>query len=976
MTTTTSLSLADQITRNLAVDPSLADTANGSDNPLLSFNMMNAGTLDPGMQYIDLVKSNNWLGFLPGQWGGMSQNELDKAGYLDDDGWLTDIPEELGVVAMVWTWGQTPELADAHKGTYVLTYEGEANFKMTGDARIISQEPGKIVFENQKGGDFYFWMGKTDPNETGDYLRDMSIVREEHVDLFEAGATFNPEWIEMIQDTRQIRFMGWQGTNNSSVENWDGFRGADIEDMVKLANEVGADPWFSMPHMADDDYIRKFATYVRDNLDPELTVRVEYSNEAWNWAFQQTKWLNEQSKSEWGVDAHLDYQAKLATNMALIWDDVFSGEPEDRLIKVIGGQAGNPWVYKRLMNPVEWEKNDPDGYVDPKTVFDEVAITSYFGGRVISQEETRNFLIEKIKDSETDAAEWLTELMLDPNYNDSIPAMAAAAADHVAMAEKWGMGVSGYEGGQHILHSFNVAGLTDADLTLLTDFLSEYIRSEDMGMLYEEAWNAWAEVVDSAFMQFGDVDGANKYGAWGLYESLDDSTPRSEILEYLNDTSDPWWDAVGGVHYQNGVTIIGSDQGEVHVGTAQEDFIAGKAGDDLFVLGLGNDGVHGGDGFDTVVMRGLYSDYTIAKEGDGWRVDGPEGSDFLIDIEAIRFSSGQELNLATMTVTGEILPEFQEQQEGSLDPDETPGVDDTAGSKLDLPEGDIVKTPVPASPVEIAAIGAFLDATGEGEVIFQASNTTKAGLHIGAVQSTSLLGKQLGLDADDRAYVAHVAGSTAVIEGKDVKASYWSIETSLSGKGGWKLGDDALEVAKQFGSVITNVTGAVLGTDRNDGFYGRDADDIFDGGAGNDTLVTRGGDDTAFGGAGNDKIWAYEGDDYLDGGAGDDFLGGMDGDDVLKGGAGNDTIGGGGGEDIALFSGDADDYSILFTGERFQVTGTDGIDDVGGIEELWFETGETYVVADLRQVADLAPGDPLNLMDIPSHGFADHWAFV
>jgi hypothetical protein len=35
-----------------------------------------------------------------------------------------------------------------------------------------------------------------------------------------------------------------------------------VEVMVKLANLVGASPWFAMPHTADDDYHRKFAAQV------------------------------------------------------------------------------------------------------------------------------------------------------------------------------------------------------------------------------------------------------------------------------------------------------------------------------------------------------------------------------------------------------------------------------------------------------------------------------------------------------------------------------------------------------------------------------------------------------------------------------------------------------------------------------------------------------------------------------------------
>ena len=56
--------------------------------------------------------------------------------------------------------------------------------------------------------------------------------------------------------------------------------------MVALANHTSIDPWFSMPHLADADSVRRFAGYRRDNLDPRLVAHVKFSNEAWRWQFQ------------------------------------------------------------------------------------------------------------------------------------------------------------------------------------------------------------------------------------------------------------------------------------------------------------------------------------------------------------------------------------------------------------------------------------------------------------------------------------------------------------------------------------------------------------------------------------------------------------------------------------------------------------------------------------------------------------------
>ena len=126
-------------------------------------------------------------------------------------------------------------------------------------------------------------------------------------------------------------------TNGSDVKSWADMPSKDsptstsgiaIEYMAQLANEVGAIPWFTRPHQADDDYVCRFATYVRDNLDPALSVRAESSNEAWNFSLSQASWLRDQSIAEWGEERHIDFHAKRATEVARIWEDVFAGKPE------------------------------------------------------------------------------------------------------------------------------------------------------------------------------------------------------------------------------------------------------------------------------------------------------------------------------------------------------------------------------------------------------------------------------------------------------------------------------------------------------------------------------------------------------------------------------------------------------------------------------------------------------------------------
>lgn len=79
------------------------------------------------------------------------------------------------------------------------------------------------------------------------------------------------------------------------------------EYQVMLANETGKDLYITVPINASDDYVRKLAKVIRygsdganpydwpvgdpayPGLNPNLRVYVEWGNEVWNWAFDQSK---------------------------------------------------------------------------------------------------------------------------------------------------------------------------------------------------------------------------------------------------------------------------------------------------------------------------------------------------------------------------------------------------------------------------------------------------------------------------------------------------------------------------------------------------------------------------------------------------------------------------------------------------------------------------------------------------------------
>lgn len=65
-----------------------------------------------------------------------------------------------------------------------------------------------------------------------------------------------------------------------------------IEAMVSLCNQVNADMWLPMPTHYTMAAVAADVAYVRDNLNSNLSLYVEYSNETWNGGFVQFNYCN------------------------------------------------------------------------------------------------------------------------------------------------------------------------------------------------------------------------------------------------------------------------------------------------------------------------------------------------------------------------------------------------------------------------------------------------------------------------------------------------------------------------------------------------------------------------------------------------------------------------------------------------------------------------------------------------------------
>ncbi|EJE50420.1 putative calcium-binding protein, partial [Acidovorax sp. CF316] len=103
------------------------------------------------------------------------------------------------------------------------------------------------------------------------------------------------------------------------------------------------------------------------------------------------------------------------------------------------------------------------------------------------------------------------------------------------------------------------------------------------------------------------------------------------------------------IHGGGGNDVVGSEAGDDQVyGDAGDDIVFGGAGNDLLSGGTGSDKLNGGTGFDVAIQEGARTDYTVTLDGAGVKLTHTASgvSDWLVDVEQVRFATGPSLTVA------------------------------------------------------------------------------------------------------------------------------------------------------------------------------------------------------------------------------------------------------------------------------------------------------------------------------------------
>ncbi len=348
---------------------------------------------------------------------------------------------------------------------------------------------------------------------------------------------WNPRFLVEIAVFRSLRFMDWDNTNGSTRAQWSE-RPAKTDPkqnpvayewMIDLCNRVNADMWVTIPHRtvtratADRpcDYALRLCILVKTGVDmnkvdlaplmgklttldakdflaaggaktceplkPGLKLYVEYSNETWNGMFKQAHYCCDEGEAI-GLDknrwtAGFRYHAWAAIRLFRAADLVY-GENDGRVVKVLATHTANSWIAGQHLGVLKDTRHNPWGVKAHA-----IATAPYFG--------------HEVDGSAADAVEQLRA---------AIARSVSDSAKHRKIADKAGLLLIAYEGGQHVTRNARQVNRNPA----MYDLYQQYLTGMSQYFTH--------------FSHYCHVGQAGDGGAWGAIEYT--GQPLAEAHKY------------------------------------------------------------------------------------------------------------------------------------------------------------------------------------------------------------------------------------------------------------------------------------------------------------------------------------------------------------------------------------------------------------------------------------------------------------
>lgn len=485
-------------------------------------------------------------------WNTQEQALLD----VDADGWPRSLPDASSTVAK-YRYVTTILWMDSDKlpsGRWTVLYDGEGtlSYGMSNVSRnAAASAPGRDIFDVATGvSGLTLSITATDPQKTGNYLRNIRVIPPGgtcNSDPFDYAAAvsacpssfkpftetyaaqpFHPQFLSDLRPFAALRFMQFFSTNLDETSKWSersrlsdaswGYnsrRGAPIEIALDMANALDASPWVSIPAKVDDDYVVQYARLAKSRMTTTRPIYVEYGNEVWNGSYPYSiagLWVQAQGRARWASSRESDYAKQMnwfamrTKQICALWKQEFA-ERSGQVKCVMGAQGAGDWTTDHYLLACPLHAAEPGGSAcDAKAGIDGFAIGLYFGGHVNDpalqpQIETQWFtqadgglssLFQEITsgDALTPPSGWT-------RARASVAMVSSIIATNRALADKYGLALYAYEGGNEL---FGRDG--GAYQTKLQALVEQAQRDPRMDGVYSAVLDRWKANGANMYMVF------------------------------------------------------------------------------------------------------------------------------------------------------------------------------------------------------------------------------------------------------------------------------------------------------------------------------------------------------------------------------------------------------------------------------------------------------------------------------------------
>ena len=438
----------------------------------------------------------------------------------DAQGWPTSMTLKDGTIAdTIFTTVMSSKVQGAYEtGSYTLTYEGQGAFSFD-NADIIEQQDGQIVLHYAGTGPLTISVTQTDPDGTGNYLKNIQLQRP--------GAnnaeTFSADYVSYLTSSRVVRTTnlfsdaalyakpgtesrfqgapGWSQRSTMQTAHWGTVSGVPYEAMTELADKAIADLWLNIPLAADDAYVTAMAELLLTSLKTNRVLYIELGSELANRTYPQSMgrdYALARAKQRWpdAMQSELlanhsllakenvlisNWQAARTLEIQAIFDTVWNTEA-DRVVTVLAGTLNNTmkgYSYNAMlldgMLLREFEGAEAPGLQADALAVDPVVVNN----------AANQFSVDSADAMLTDAINYVDGT--GQYYEEAhAPGLRYAVRAAATLSQEYGIALTAYSGG----HGLNASSYLNYQV----------LKSSQMYDVYQSVFSVWQEEGGGVFV--------------------------------------------------------------------------------------------------------------------------------------------------------------------------------------------------------------------------------------------------------------------------------------------------------------------------------------------------------------------------------------------------------------------------------------------------------------------------------------------